>query len=95
MNEKIEKVENILKEHDHVSFVKQCKEEYITYSYFINFDRDKIIMELKVHFKNKELEKSRNVKNRKMNMSIDWFLNDKVYDLINRGYDIEDIQALW
>ena len=91
MNEKIEKVESILKEQDYVSFVKQCKEEYIRYTYLTNFDKDKITIELKTHFKNKELENPRNVKNRKLNMSIDWFLNHKVYDLINRGYDIEDI----
>ena len=38
MNEEMRKIKDFLKECRRVSLAKQCKQEYIVYSYFLNLE---------------------------------------------------------
>ena len=89
MNEEMSKIKNYFKEYRWVSLVKQCKQEYIVYSYFLNYDGTSIVRLNKQHFKNRDLEGGKS-KIRKIEIPIEKFFNDTIYDLLVRGYKLED-----
>lgn len=89
MNEKIKEVENVLMELMNVSLSKQCKEEYIVYTFYTNLKRENIIRQVKEHFSDKDLNNPGKIKRKKVEIPIKNFLDDVVYDLINRGYTLE------
>ena len=68
---------------------KQCKQEYIVYSYFLNNEGTAIVRLNKQHFKNRDLEGGKS-KRRKIEIPIEKFFNDTIYDLLMRGYKLED-----
>lgn len=91
MNEKIKAVKDYLEDHRYVSLAKQCKQEYIVYSYYTNFEGNAINRVLKQYYKNRDLEGGK-TKRRKVEIPITKFLDDVIYDLLNRGYTLEDWQ---
>jgi hypothetical protein len=91
MNEKFKAIKDYFEEHGHVALAKQCKKEYIVYSYYTNFEGNVINRMLKQHFKNRDLEVGKN-KRKKVEIPIAKFFKDVIYDLLNRGYELEDWQ---
>lgn len=89
MNEKIKEIENVLMDLMNVSLAKQCKQEYIIYTFYTNPKRQQIVRQTKEHFDNRELDNPGKCKKRRVEIPIDKFLNDVVYDLLNRGYELE------
>lgn len=92
MNEEMNRIKDYFKEHKCVFLAKQCKQEYIVYSYFLNYDGT--VMLNKQCFKNRDLEggkiKIGKSKRRKIKISIEKFFDDTIYDLLIRGYKLED-----
>lgn len=89
MNEEMDRIKDYFKEYRCVSLAKQCKQEYIVYSYFSNNDGTAIIRLNKQHFKNRDLECGKS-KIRKVEIPIRKFFDDIIYDLLIRGYRLED-----
>ena len=75
-----------------VSLAKQCKQEYIIYTFYTNPKRQQIVRQTKEHFDNRELDNPGKCKKRRVEIPIDKFLNDVVYDLLNRGYELENYE---
>lgn len=91
MNEKMKTIRDYFEKNGYVSLAKQCKQEYIIYSYYRNYEGNGVQRMLKQHFKNRDLEGGK-TKRRKIDFSINRFFDEVVYDLINRGYELEDWQ---
>lgn len=89
MNEEMNRIKDYFKEYRWVSLAKQCKQEYIVYSYFLNNEGTAIVRLNKQHFKNRDLEGGKS-KRRKIEIPIEKFFNDTIYDLLMRGYKLED-----
>lgn len=89
MNEEMSKIKDYFKKYRWVSLAKQCKQEYIVYSYFLNNEGTTIVRLNKQHFKNRDLEGGKN-KRRKIEIPIEKFFDDIIYDLLSRGYKMED-----
>lgn len=90
MEEEIHRIKDYFKEHGCVFLSKQCKQEYIVYCYYSNCDGTAIIRCHKQHFKNRDLEGNMKNKRRKVKISIKKFFDDTIYDLLIRGYKLED-----
>ena len=82
-------VKDYFMEHRCVSLAKQCKQEYIVYSYFLNYRGTAVVRFNKQHFKNRDLEGVKS-KRRKVEIPIEKFFDDIIYDLLVRGYKLED-----
>ena len=89
MNEKIKEIEKVLMDLMNVSLAKQCKHEYVIYTFYTNPNREMIIRQRKEHFANRELDNSGKYRVKKVEIPIEKFLDDVVYDLLNRGYELE------
>mgnify|MGYP004479788471 CR=1 FL=1 len=89
MNEEMNRIKDYFKEHKCVFLTKQCKQEYIIYSYFLNNDGTAIVMLNKQHFKNRDLEGGKS-KRREIKIPIEKFFDDTIYDLLIRGYKLEE-----
>ena len=89
MNEEMSKIKDYFKKYRQVSLAKQCKQEYIVYSYFLNNEGTTIVRLNKQHFKNRDLEGGKS-KRRKIEIPIKKFFDDIIYDLLVRGYKLED-----
>ena len=88
MNEKIKAIKDYFMEHGHVNLAKQCKNEYIIYFFSANYARDTVIRQNKQHFKNRDLE-GRKSKRKEVCIPVNKFFDEVVYDLLNRGYELE------
>lgn len=71
-----------------VFLAKQCKKEYIIYSFSCNFERNAIVRQNKQHFKSRDLDDGK-FKRKKVNIPLNIFFDEVVYDLLNRGYELE------
>ena len=71
--------------------LKYILRKKIVYSYYTNFEGNAINRMLKQHSKNRDLEGGK-TKRRKVEIPIAKFLEDVIYDLLNRGYTLEDWQ---
>lgn len=89
MNEKITLIKNELMEHKCVSLAKQCKQEYIVYTFNTNVKRENIIRFYKDHYSDKNLTKLKKNKKKLTKIPIQKFLDIVVFDLLNRGYELE------
>lgn len=89
MNEKIKEIENVLKENMLVALSKQCKGEFIIYTFYTNPRRQIVTKQIKEHFTDRELNNAGKRKMKRVEISIKKFLDDIVYDLLNRGYTLE------
>lgn len=89
MNEEMNRIKDYFKENRCVFLAKQCKQEYIIYSYFLNYEGTAIVRLNKQHFKNRDLEGGKS-KRRKIEIPIEKFFDDTIYDLLMRGYKLED-----
>lgn len=89
MNEEMNRIKDYFKEHKCFFLAKQCKQEYIIYSYFLNNDGTAIVMLNKQHFKNRDLEGGKS-KRREIKIPIEKFFDDTIYDLLIRGYKLEE-----
>ena len=89
MNEKIKEVENVLMELMNVSLSKQCKKEFIVYTFYTNSKREKIIRQTKEHFADRDLNDAGKFKRKIVEIPIKKFLDNIVFDLLNRGYTLE------
>ena len=88
MNEKIKVIKDYFMENGCVHLAKQCKKEYIIYIFSANSERNAVIRQNKQHFKNRDLEGGK-TKRKKVYITLDKFFNDVVFDLLNRGYELE------
>ena len=91
MNDKTKEIKDYFEKHGVVYLGKQCKQEYILYSYYASIlKRDSINSMRKVHFKNKDSKTLIIAKNKekRVEISIDDFFCNTIYDLINRGYEL-------
>lgn len=89
MNRKIEEIKKVLMDLRNVSLAKQCKNEYIVYTFYADLKRENIIRETKEHFADKELNGERKSTKKKLNIPINQFLDEVIYDLLERGYELE------
>lgn len=90
MNNKIYEIKKQLMEKYCVALGKQCTKEYIIYYFYLDYDKDIIIECEKIHYQSKEGYR-KNGKKQKIEITIQKFLDDVVYDLLNRGYELEII----
>ena len=90
MNEEINRIKKYLEEHTCVSLARQCSQEYIVYTYYLNYECTTIIKLIKEHFLNRDLKEEGKKKRWKIKIPVEKFLNDTIYDLITRGYKLED-----
>ena len=88
MNEKIKAIKDYFMENGCVFLAKQCNKEYILYFFSANSERNAIVRQNKQHFKNRDLEGGKS-KRKKVYIPLDKFFNDVIFDLINRGYELE------
>lgn len=89
MKEKIKEIENVLNRNMIVALSKQCKKEIVIYTFYYNPRKEIITHQIKEHFADKELNNSGKRKRKKVEIPIKKFLDDIVYDLLNRGYTLE------
>ena len=89
MNEELDRIKDYFLENRYVSLAKQCKQEYIIYSYFLNYEGTVVVRLNKQHFKNRDLEGGKS-KRRKIKIPTEKFFNDTIYELLVRGYRLED-----
>lgn len=88
MNEKIKSIKDYFMENGCVHLAKQCKKEYIIYFFSANYARDTAVRQNKQHFKNRDLEGGKSNR-KKVCIPLDKFFDEVVYDLLNRGYELE------
>ena len=89
MSEEMSVIKDYFMENRCVSLAKQCKQEYIVYSYFLNYDGTVVVRFNKQYFKNRDLEGGKS-KRRKVEIPIERFFGDVIHDLLVRGYKLED-----
>ena len=89
MNEKIEAIKTELELYMQVSLAKQHTNEYIVYTFYTNVKRKTVIRQRKEHYKDRELNNPGKSKKTNVDIPIDKFLDNIVYDLLNRGYELE------
>lgn len=89
IGEKLEVVKDFFNKHHHVSLAKQCKMEYIMYSFFSNCENTAITRQIKTHFKSRDLTGGKR-KIKKIEININHFFNETIYDLLTRGYELDD-----
>lgn len=89
MGGKVEKIKSELLEWRNVTLGKQCKNEYIVYTFSIDADKNTIIRRTKEHFSDKDYSETGKVKSERVNISLDYFLDVILEDLISRGYDLK------
>lgn len=88
MNDKINEVKKHLLGRYTVVLGKQCKQEYIEYYFYLDYNKTYIKKYEKVHYQSREgYCKKRKVK--ETEITVQKFLDDIVYDLLNRGYELE------
>lgn len=73
-----------------VYLAKQCKKEYIIYLFSANFERNAVVRQNKMHFKSRDLQEGKN-KKKSIYIPLDTFFYETVYDLLNRGYELETL----
>ena len=94
MNEKLKQIEKTLLEKGQINLGKQCKGEYIIYNFYNLTNDNKIMMRMcKEHYSDSsfnELKKSS--KNTLINKSLREVIDNDVYDLLIKGYDLITIK---
>ena len=91
MNEKIYAVKNHLMNNKFVALSKQCKKEFIVYCFYLDATGNMIHLQKKTHYANRDLSGGKNRKLRRVEISLRDFLDNTVYDLINRGYELDTL----
>lgn len=89
MDDKIKKIEDILMKDGKISFSKQCKKEYIIYTFVTDEKREMVKIQIKEHFENKGYKNPSKRKTKEIDNSISFFSRFIVKKLIERGYEIE------
>ena len=92
MGEKIKAIKDYFIKYGHVSVSKQCTKEYIVYSFYSNYERNLITRQLKRHFKSKDLDGGKTKHRKRVQITFNKFFDDIIYDLVSRGYELEDWQ---
>lgn len=90
MNEKINEIKRTLMDRYCVVLSKQHTQEYISYYFYLDYHRDIIKSYEKAHYQSKEGFRKK-WKKTETEITIQDFLNNTVYDLLNRGYELENI----
>ena len=93
MNEKIKEIETVLNENMLVSLSKQCKGEFIIYTFHFNPRKIMVTRQVKEHFSDRELNNAKKRKMKRVEIPIKDFLDNMVYDLLNRGYALETYEG--
>ena len=89
MNNKINEIKKHLLERYSVALAKQCKQEYIVYHFYLDYDNKDIIKKYgKFHYRNSKGDLKK-WKITRTEIHIHKFLNEIVYDLLNRGYTLD------
>ena len=83
------RIKDYLQENRCVFLAKQCKQEYIVYAYYLNYNGTAITIMNKQHYKNRDLECGKS-KRKKIKIPIEKFFDNTMYDLLIRGYKLED-----
>ncbi len=89
MNEKIKEIENVLNKNMIVALSKQCNSELIIYTFYSDPRKQIITRQINEHFTDKTLNNIIKKKNVRVEIPIKKFLDEIVYDLLNRGYALE------
>lgn len=90
MNERLKEIERILLEERGVDLGKQCKDEYIIYSFFnITSDNSTVKRMSKEHYADSSLkDMKKSSKHTLVNKSLRETIDDVVYNLLLRGYEL-------
>lgn len=88
MSEKINEVKKHLLGRYSVALGKQCTQEYIIYYFYLDYNKNVIKKYEKVHYQSSEGYRKK-WKATETEITIQKFLDDIVYDLLNRGYKLE------
>lgn len=94
MNEKLKQIEKIFLEERDINLGKQCKGEYIIYNFY-NLTRDNTTVKrmCKEHYSDSSLnELKKSSKRTLFNKSLRETIDNYVYDLLLRGYDLVTIE---
>ena len=91
MNEKINEIKKHLMDRYCVALGKQCTKEYIVYYFYLDYNEPIVKKYEKCHYQSKEGYRKK-WKATEAKMSIQKFLDDVVYDLLNRGYELEKME---
>ena len=88
MNEEINEVKKHLLGRYTVALAKQCTQEYIVYYFYLDYNKNVINKYEKAHYQNSEGYRKK-WKDKEIEVTIQKFLDNIVYDLLNRGYKLE------
>lgn len=90
INEKIYEIEQLLLNHDLVRLGKQCKKEYIMYTFVID-PEENAIRSIKRHYSNSNLDNERKVTENKYDVFLHKFIDDTIWKLLEEGYELETL----
>lgn len=96
MNEKLKKIEETFIEERDISLGKQCKGEYIIYNFY-NLTKDNSIVKRmsKEHYSDSTLNQCKKCSKRTLlNKSLREVIDNDIYNLLLRGYDLIKIEEL-
>lgn len=94
MKEKLKQIEKVLIEEREINLGKQCKEEYIIYNFYhINKDNSVVKRMCKEHYSDSTLSQlKKRSKHTLINKPLREVIDNVVYDLLLRGYDLITIE---
>lgn len=90
MNEKLKRIEGTFLENGEISLGKQCKSEYIVYTFYNYTIYNQSVKRMsKEHYSDSSLtELKKRSKRTLINKSLREVIDNDVYDLLGRGYDL-------
>lgn len=94
MNEKLNQIEKLLIEERGVELGKQCKGEYIVYEFYFPTNDNSVVRRMcKYHYTDNTLSVcKKQSKNTFINKPLREVIDNVVYDLLLRGYDLIDVE---
>ncbi len=94
MNEKLKQIEKVFLEERDINIGKQCKGEYIIYNFYCLTKDNKIVKRMcKEHYSDSSLnELKKSSKRTLINKPLREVIDNDIYDLLMRGYDLITIE---
>lgn len=94
MNEKLKQIEKTFLEEREINLGKQCKSEYIIYNFYNLTGNNATVKRMcKEHYSDSSLnELKKSSKHTLLNKSLREVIDNYVYDLLLRGYDLVTIE---
>ena len=93
MNEKLKQIEKIFVEEREINLGKQCKGEYIIYKFYnLTTDNSTVKRMCKEHYSDNSFKSSNHTL---INKSLREVIDNDIYNLLLRGYDLVTIELVF